>query len=119
MTGPPSVDGESSMGSKKIPEKQWRRWEEDVRERPPLPELPPGGFDFKRSEKGVNEAMLNNLKKYAGMHLALLVAILGVVAQAGHQYLTAHPTVTMGGFFGACGLALVNFFLTAPKDSNL
>jgi len=61
--------------------------------------------------------MLVQLKKLAPTYIPLAVTIAGIFAQAGSQYMTSHPKVTLGGFFGALGLAVVNHWIKSPRTA--
>jgi hypothetical protein len=56
------------------------------------------------------------MKKYIPTLIPIAVAIAGIVAQAGTQYLSQHSAVTMGGFFAALGGAIINHWIKSPAS---
>jgi hypothetical protein len=57
------------------------------------------------------------MKKYIPTLIPIVVAGAAIVAQAGQSYLSQHPHATAAGFFAALGLAIVNHWITSPKDA--
>jgi hypothetical protein len=53
-------------------------------------------------------------KTYLPTIVPVVLTVAGVVAQAGQSYLTTHPHFTLGGLFGALGLAVVNHWIKSP-----
>jgi hypothetical protein len=59
---------------------------------------------------------MNTLKKYLPSIVPVALAVAGIVAQSGKDYLAGHPHFTMAGLFGALGLAIVNHWIRSPKQ---
>ena len=56
------------------------------------------------------------MKKYLPSLIPGLFAVLAVVAQAGDQYVTHHQKLEFGGLMAALVGAIVNHWITSPKD---
>lgn len=61
--------------------------------------------------------MNKNWKTYLPTIIPAVVAVAGVIAQAGQSYLSAHPHATAVGFVSALGLAIWNHWIQSPKQS--
>ena len=61
--------------------------------------------------------MLKHIKTYLPTYIPGALAIATIIVQAGNQYITNHPKIELGGLFGALAMAIVNHWITSPKNS--
>ena len=109
-----------------ISERDWKRWENEAKERSPRREekigisvypIPiPFQYGPTRLERKVKPTMLDHLKKYAALHATWICAVAALLGQVTHDYLTQHPNATAAGFFGALGWAIITFLMKSPRQ---